>query len=389
MIIQSLLDTDLYKLTMMQAVLHHFPAAQAQYRFFCRSEDVDLRPYAHAINAEIEQLSALRLSQGESSWLATLPSLNEDFIAHLARFRFDPRQVSVRPGRKQLEITIRGPWASTILYEVPILAIISETYFRAQAQELDFSTALMRLGFKAEMILESAGADFSLIEFGTRRRYSQRWHEELLRGLKNLIPEYLAGTSNVDLARRLRLRPVGTVAHEFFQGCQALAPSLELAQRFAMQTWLDEYPSAPGVALSDTYGTDAFLADFRGEFAERYAGVRQDSGDPIEWTERMLAHYESLGIDPRTKIFTYSDSLTIPRALEIYERYHECARLAFGIGTNLTNDVGPAPLNIVLKMTQLNGQSVAKISDDPGKAMSHDPAYLANLRDLYQRKVAG
>jgi nicotinate phosphoribosyltransferase len=389
MIIQSLLDTDLYKLTMMQAVLHHFPAAQAEYQFFCRSDDVDLRPYAHAIHAEIEQLAALRLSEGESSWLATLPNLSEDFIAHLARFRFDPRQVSVLPGREQLEITIRGPWASTILYEVPVLAIISETYFRAQAPELDFSTALMRLGFKAEMLLESAGADFSLIEFGTRRRYSQRWHEEMLRGLKNLIPEYLTGTSNVDLARRLGLRPMGTVAHEFFQACQALAPSLESAQHFALQTWLDEYSSTAGVALSDTYGTDAFLADFRGDLARRYAGVRQDSGDPIEWTERMLAHYESLGIDPRTKVFTYSDSLTIPRALEIYERYHEQAKLVFGIGTNLTNDVGPAPLNIVVKMTQLNGRSVAKISDDPGKAMSHDPAYLANLRDLYQRKAAG
>ena len=388
MIIQSLLDTDLYKLTMMQAVLHHFPAAQAEYRFICRSGDADLRPYAHAIHSEIEQLAALRLGEAEAGWLATLPMLTDDFISHLARFRFDPRQISVRPGKEQLEITIRGPWAATILYEVPILAIVSETYFRAQSPEPDFSTALMRLGFKAEMLLEEAGPDFTLIEFGTRRRYSQRWHEEMLRGLQRLVPEHLAGTSNVDLARRLGLRPMGTIAHEFFQACQALAPSLAVAQRFALETWLEEYPSAPGVALSDTYGTEAFLADFDAGLAGRYSGARQDSGDPFEWTERMLAHYAELGVDPREKILTYSDSLTIPRALEIYSRYRDKARLAFGIGTNLTNDVGPEPLNIVLKMTRLNDQPVAKISDDPGKTMSHDPAYLANLRDLYRRKAA-
>jgi len=389
MIIQSLLDTDLYKLTMMQAVLHQFPSAQAEYKFFCRTGDVDLRPYAHAINAEIEQLAALRLSEAESSWLATLPMLDEDFLAHLARFRFDPRQVSVRPGREQLEISIRGPWAATILYEVPILAIVSETWFRAKAPDLDFSVALMRLGFKAEMLLDTAASDFSLIEFGTRRRYSQRWHEELLRGLQRLVPDHLTGTSNVDLARRLGLRPMGTVAHEYFQACQALAPSLAEAQRFALQSWLDEYGPAAGVALSDTYGTEAFLADFRGELARRYAGVRHDSGDPFEWTERMLAHYEAEGIDPREKILTYSDSLTIPKALEIYARYRDKARLSFGIGTNLTNDVGPEALNIVIKMTELNGRSVAKISDDPGKMMSHDPAYLRNLREVYRHKAAG
>lgn len=389
MIIQSLLDTDLYKLTMMQAVLHQFPSAQAEYRFHCRTGDVDLRPYTHAINAEIDQLAALRLSEAESSWLATLPALSEDFIAHLTRFRFDPRQVSVRPGNKQLEITIRGPWASTILYEVPILAIVSETWFRAKAPDMDFSIALMRLGFKAEMLLDTAGSDFSLIEFGTRRRYSQRWHEELLRGLQRLVPDQLTGTSNVDLARRLGLRPMGTMAHEYFQACQALAPSLASAQRFALQSWLQEYGTAPGVALSDTYGTEAFLADFDTELASRYAGVRHDSGDPFAWTERMLAHYAAAGIDPREKTLTYSDGLTIPLALELYTRYRNRARLAFGIGTNLTNDVGPSPLNIVLKMTQLNGQTVAKISDDPGKMMCRDPAYLDNLREVYQRKAVG
>ncbi len=387
MIIQSLLDTDLYKFTMMQLALHRFPAAQAEYRFVCRSEGVDLRPWAHAIHAEIEQLAALRLTEAEGGYLSNLPWFSENFVQHLGEFRFDPRQVTVRPGPEQLEITIRGPWQTTILYEVPILAIVNETYFRAQETAPDYAAALMRLGYKAEL-MEDAGPGFEVTEFGTRRRYSRRWHEELLAGFRRLAPNALAATSNVDLARRLGLRPAGTMAHEYFQACQVLAPSLGGAQVFALETWLEEYGDMLGIALSDTYGLDAFLADFSGNFARAYAGVRHDSGDPFEWTERMLAHYERLGVDAREKTLMYSDSLTVPRALEIFHRYRDRARLGFGIGTNLTNDVGIGALDIVIKMTHLNGRAVAKLSDDPAKAISPDPAYLGTLRELYRRKVA-
>lgn len=386
MIIQSLLDSDLYKFTMMQLVFHRFPAAQAEYRFFCRSEGVDLRPLAHAIHAEVEQLAALRLTEAERGWLAGLPYFSEDFIAHLAGFRFDPGQVSVRPGDEQLEITVRGPWQAAILFEVPVLAIVNETYFRTRKAVPDYAAALMRLGYKADL-MEDAGAEFSVTEFGTRRRFSRHWHEELLAGFKRLAPNTLAGTSNMDLARRLGLWPKGTMAHEYLQACQALAPSLAEAQVFALETWLDEYKDMLGVALTDTYGLDAFLAEFNGELARAYAGVRHDSGDPFEWSERMLAHYESLGINPREKTLIYSDSLTIPRALEIFERYRGRARLAFGIGTNLTNDVGAEALDIVIKMTRLDGRAVAKLSDDPAKAVSPDPAYLEDLREVYRRKA--
>ncbi|MGH8226227.1 MAG: nicotinate phosphoribosyltransferase [Gammaproteobacteria bacterium] len=387
MIIQSLLDTDLYKFTMMQLALHRFPSAQAEYRFVCRSEGVDLRPWAHAIHSEIEQLAALRLTEAEDGYLSNLPYFDADFLRHLAQFRFDPRQISVRPGAEQLEITVRGPWHAAILYEVPLLAIVNETYFSAQETVPDYAAALMRLGYKAEL-MEDAGPGFAVTEFGTRRRYSRRWHEELLAGFRRLAPNALVATSNVDLARRLGLRPSGTMAHEFFQACQVLAPSLERAQVFALETWLEEYGDMLGIALSDTYGLDAFLADFNGDLARAYAGVRQDSGDPFEWTERMLAHYQRLGIDAREKTLMYSDSLTVPRALEIFNRYRGRARLGFGIGTNLTNDMGIGALDIVIKMTHLNGRAVAKLSDDPGKAMSPDPAYLGTLRELYRNKVA-
>lgn len=387
MIIHSLLDTDLYKFTMMQSVLHHFPSAQAEYRFICRSKNVDLRPLAHAVHSEVEQLAALRLTDAERGWLAERPYFSRDFIEHLSHFRFDPRQVNVRPGPEQLEITVRGPWQATILYEVPLLAIVNETYSRAREETPDYAAALMRLGYKGDL-MNQAGTDFSVTEFGTRRRFSRRWHEEVLAGLKRLAPNTIAGTSNMDLARRLGLEPKGTMAHEYLQACQVLAPTLADAQVFALDTWLDEYKGALGTALSDTYGLDAFLADFDAHLAHAYTGVRQDSGDPIVWTERMLAHYEKLGIDPRKKNLIYSDSLTVPRAIELFERFHERARIGFGIGTNLTNDMGIEPLDIVIKMTHLNGRAVAKLSDDPGKAMSPDPAYLASLRDVYHRKIA-
>jgi nicotinate phosphoribosyltransferase len=388
MIIHSLLDTDLYKFTMMQTVLHHFPAAQAEYRFFCRGEGEDLRPIAHAVHAEVEQLAALRLTGAERGWLSSLPWFSADFIDHLARFRFDPRQVSVRPGKEQLEITVRGPWQAAILFEVPLLAIVNETWFRTQVDKLNYATALMRLGHKAEL-MEQAGADLSVTEFGTRRRFSRAWHEEVLTGFARLAPRALAGTSNMDLARRLDLAPMGTMAHEYLQACQVLAPSLPEAQVFALDTWLEEYQGALGTALTDTYGLDAFLADFDERLARAYSGVRHDSGDPFKWTERMLAHYEKLGIDPREKTLIYSNGLSVPRALELFEHYHHRARIGFGIGTNLTNDMGAQPLDIVIKMTHLNGQAVAKLSDDPGKAVSPDPVYLANLRDVYQRKAVG
>lgn len=387
MIIRSLLDTDLYKLTMMQAILHHFPSAQAEYQFRCRTPGVNLSPYVHAIHAEIEALADLRLEAAEATWLGTLPYFKPDFLAHLECYRFDPRQVSVRPGSEQIEITIRGPWHGAILYEVPLLAIVNETYFHSIHPDPDYTEGFARLGRKAEL-MRRAGPDFRVIEFGTRRRFSRPWHEKVLRELRRLAPIQLLGSSNTDLARRLRIPPSGTMAHEFFQGCQALAPSLAEAQRFALETWLDEYAGRLGIALSDTYGIEAFLADFNAPLARAYTGVRHDSGDPFEWTDRMLEHYRRRGIDPCAKTLVYSDSLSVPRAIEIFARYHHHARLAFGIGTNLTNDLGPEPLNIVIKMTRLNDQAVAKLSDDPGKAISPDPAYLDYLREVYQRKVA-
>ena len=284
----------------------------------------------------------------------------------------------------EIEITIHGPWLHTILYEIPILAIVSEVYFRNTQPMVDIDVGRRRL---QEKIATVRGLDpalqFKISDYGTRRRFSLAWHEEIIRTLKDEIPQLFAGTSNVWLAMRNDLTSLGTVAHEYMQACQALGPRLRDSQAFAFEMWAKEYRGDLGIAISDTYGMDAFLRDFDLYFCKLFDGARQDSGDPFVWGEKLIAHYLKNRVDPRTKTLIFSDSLTIPKAVDIARRFSGRARLAFGIGTNLTNDVGFDPLQIVIKMTECNGQPVAKLSDSPGKTMSKDEGYLTYLRQVF------
>jgi len=225
--------------------------------------------------------------------------------------------------------------------------------------------------------------DFRISDFGTRRRFSLAWHEEIIATLKREVPQYFAGTSNVWLAVKNGVTPLGTMAHEYMQACQALGPRLRDAQVFAFDKWAQEYRGDLGIALSDTYGMDAFLRDFDMYFCKLFDGARHDSGDPFSWGERLIAHYRKNRVDPRTKTLIFSDQLSFPLAIEIARRFHGRARTSFGIGTNLTNDLGFQPINIVIKMTECNGQPVAKVSDAPGKTVSTDARYLAYLRQVY------
>jgi nicotinate phosphoribosyltransferase len=197
------------------------------------------------------------------------------------------------------------------------------------------------------------------------------------------VPQHFAGTSNVWLAMRHGVTPLGTMAHEYMQACQALGPRLRDAQAFAFDKWAQEYRGDLGIAVSDTYGMDAFLRDFDMYFCKLFDGARHDSGDPFEWGEKLIAHYRGNRVDPRTKTLIFSDQLSFPLAIDIARRFHGRARTSFGIGTNLTNDLGFEPINIVIKMTECNGQPVAKVSDAPGKTISKDPGYLAYLRQVY------
>jgi nicotinate phosphoribosyltransferase len=397
MIITSLLDTDLYKFTMMQVVLHHFPGAQVEYRFKCRNAGVHLTPYVDEIRAQIDRLCTLRFGEDELDYLRALRFIKSDFVDFLGLFQLNTKYITVEPapGRPgEIEIVIRGPWLHTILFEVPVLAIVNEVYFRNTQPAPDLAEGRRRLAAKIALIrgdphlsLARDGVEaLKIADYGTRRRFSRQWHDEVVQVLKDHLGDNLAGTSNVMFAMRHGLIPLGTMAHEYLQACQALGPRLRDSQVFGFETWAREYRGDLGIALSDVYGLDAFLRDFDMYFCKLFDGARHDSGDPIEWGERLIAHYEKNRVDPRTKTLVWSDALTFPRVIELYTRFRGRARLAFGVGTNLTNDLGYTPLQIVIKMVRCNGQPVAKLSDSPDKNMCDDVAYLAYLRQVFELK---
>jgi nicotinate phosphoribosyltransferase len=388
MIIPSLLDTDLYKFTMMQVVLHHFPGAQVEYRFKCRNPGVDLTPYVEEIREQIEALCTLRFADEELAYLRGLRFIKSDFVDFLGLFQLNTKYIQVEPaqaGPGEIGIVIKGPWLHTILFEIPVLAIVNEVYFRRTQRGTDFEAGRRRLLDKIALVRDDPRlAELRIADYGTRRRFSKRWQDEVLLTLKNELDVHLAGTSNVMFAVKHGLIPLGTMAHEYLQACQALGPRLRDSQIFGFEMWAKEYRGDLGIALSDVYGMDAFLRDFDMYFCKLFDGARHDSGDPMHWGERLIAHYEKNRVDPRTKTLVFSDSLTIPKVIDLYRRFSGRARLAFGVGTNLTNDLGYTPLQIVIKMVRCNGQPVAKLSDSPEKNMCDDAAYLAYLRQVFE-----
>ncbi len=399
MIISSLLDTDLYKFTMMQVVLHQFPGAQVEYRFKCRPPaghavvaPVPLAPYVSEIRDEIRALCSLHFQDAELAYLRSMRFIKSDFVDFLGIFKLNEKyiQVTALPSG-EIDICIQGPWLHTILFEIPVLAIVNEVYFRNTQRMPDFQAGRARLATKIEA-LQATGSDLKIADYGTRRRFSKAWHEEVLRVLSAQLGTgnagRLAGTSNVLFAMKLGLTPLGTMAHEYLQACQALGPRLRDSQVFAFESWAKEYRGDLGIALSDVYGINAFLRDFDMYFCKLFDGARHDSGDPFAWGERVIAHYKSNRVDPLTKTLIFSDGLTVPRTIELYQQFKGRCLLAFGIGTNLTNDLGdpPAhvPLQIVIKMVRCNGQPVAKLSDTPSKNMCDDEKYLAYLRQVFE-----
>jgi nicotinate phosphoribosyltransferase len=391
MIIQSLLDTDLYKFTMMQVVLHHFPGAQVEYRFRCRNANVDLSPYIDEIRDEIRGMCGLRFRADELAYLRGWRFFKSDFVDLLGLFQLDERFIRVERlagSDQEIDITIKGPWLHTILFEVPLLAIVSEVYLRNTHPDVELIEGRQRLAAKINVINAVPDPAFRIADYGTRRRFSRAWHDEVVQALKQGIGQKFVGTSNVLLAFRHGLTPLGTMAHEYLQACQAVGPRLRDSQVFAFNTWAREYRGDLGIALSDVCGMDAFLRDFDLFFCKLFDGVRHDSGDPFEWGEKLIAHYRRMRIDPRSKTMVFSDSLNVPLAIRLFEYFRGRMQTAFGIGTNLTNDIGCEPLQIVVKMTRCNGQPVAKISDEPSKAMDYDPSYVAYLREVFQVPVS-
>ena len=393
MIINSLLDTDLYKFTMMQVVLHHFPGAECEYKFQCRNAGApgiaDLAPYVTEIREEIRGLCSLHFQDAELAYLKAMRFIKSDFVDFLGIFKLNEKYLSVSAlPSGEIEVIIKGPWLHTILFEIPVLAIINEVYFRNTQKQPNVTEGRLRLDTKIKELQGGGLAELKIADYGTRRRFGRAWHEEVLRTLVARLGTgptgQLAGTSNVLFAMKLGLTPLGTMAHEYLQACQALGPRLRDSQVFGFEVWAKEYRGDLGIALSDVYGMSAFLRDFDLYFCKLFDGARHDSGDPFLWGERMLAHYQANQVDPKTKTLIFSDGLTMPRTIELYQQFRGRCQLAFGIGTNLTNDLGYEPLQIVIKMLRCNGQPVAKLSDTPSKNMCSDEKYLAYLRQVFE-----
>ncbi|MFJ3456950.1 nicotinate phosphoribosyltransferase [Scandinavium goeteborgense] len=392
-VLQTLLDTDAYKLHMQQAVFHHYYDVQVAAEFRCRGDDL-LGIYADAIREQVEAMQSLRLQDDEFQWLSGLPFFKEDYLDWLRDFRYNPQQVTVRNDNGKLNIRLEGPWREVIMWEVPLLAVISELIHRYRSPEASVDLALETLERKLvdfnHLTQDIDMSGFRLMDFGTRRRFSREVQQAIVERLQQ--ESWFVGTSNYDLARRLSLTPMGTQAHEWFQAHQQISPDLATSQRVALAAWLEEYPDQLRIALTDCITMDAFLRDFGPEFAERYQGLRHDSGDPVEWGEKAIAHYQKLGIDPMSKVLVFSDNLDLKKAVDLYRHFSSRVNLSFGIGTRLTCDIPQVkPLNIVIKLVECNGKPVAKLSDSPGKTICHDKAFVRALRkafDLPQVKKA-
>lgn len=379
--ITSLLDTDLYKLTMQQAVLEHYPDAQVTYQFINRGKHRFSEILVEKIFFAIKTMKEIRLSQEEKEYLAGLSFFKPQYLEYLANYRFDPSQIEIgldfTDNKESLEITIGGPWHSTILWEVPLMALISELYF----EKLDINKdEVFERAYQKSARLTQAGCTFA--EFGTRRRRSSRVQEivlqALMKGSEATAPRLpsrgFVGTSNVRLAMLNNIRPIGTMAHELIMGISALE-SLRYANRYALQKWKETYKANLGIALTDTFGSAAFFKDFDLELAKVYDGVRHDSGDPIAFGEAVIACYESLKVDPTHKTIIFSDGLNVDKCIEINQHFYDKINVSFGIGTHLTNDFEDAKaLNMVIKLRTVNDIPVIKLSDEPGKETGDEKA---------------
>lgn len=389
-IITSLLDTDLYKFTMWQAMLHRNPQTAAEYRFACRNATAfPLAELETEVRAEIDHLCDLRFTKDELDYVASLRYIKSDFIDFLRLFQYQRDFITVKgQADGSLAIEAHGPQVHVMGFEIPVLCIVNELYFRRLQQPGTLDEGRRRLQAKIAQLRAlkdgpTLAHPFELSDFGLRRRFSGPWQREVVSTLAREVPQWFKGTSSVLLARDCDIAPIGTMAHEYMQSYQSQGVRLRDFQKAALEDWVQEYRGDLGIALTDTVGMNAFLEDFDLYFAKLFDGLRHDSGDPFEWGEKAIAHYRQLRINPHTKRLVFSDGLNLDKALALWRHFAPHIQLGFGIGTNLTNDTGLKPLNIVMKLTRANGQPVAKISDTPGKTLCEDETYLAYLRQVF------
>ncbi len=384
--IQSILDNDLYKFTMQQAVQILYPRAQAEYEFTNRGATPFPHGFSQRIRQEVEKMARLSLSQDQKAYLKnTCSFLTPAYLDYLESYTYNPDEVTLGQKKEIFFLKVKGPWHTAILWEVPLMAIISETFFSMTAPAPPFREKTKQINRDKAAVMAANQIYFA--DFGTRRRFSSTTHEMVIADILSQKNHTLIGTSNVHLAQKFDLPPIGTLAHEWIMFHGAMA-GYKKANATAMDAWIQVFKGDLGIALADTYTTEVFLSSFDVRLAHFFDGVRQDSGDPIAFLKKLILHYETLHIDPATKTIVFSDGLDINGAMAIHNECRGKIKDAYGIGTHLTNDIGVTPLNMVIKLSRCQispgkpWQHTIKLSDDRGKHTGNQPELDACMKIL-------
>lgn len=373
MIMKYFTDNDLYKFTTMNAIQKLYPSAVVKYSFINRGNTVFPEGFGKRLKREIDEMSGIFLTQEEEDFIISrCYYFDPVFIDLLKGYRYNPGEITLTQGRGEVKIIIEGPWYRTVLWEVPILALVSELYYEMNGIMPDMVEEKAQQKANA---LKEIKADYS--DFGTRRRFSFNVHDRVIKTLKEYSGEYFKGTSNVYLAMKHDLLPLGTHPHEWFM-FHGAEFGYRSANEKALDGWVDVYKGNLGTALTDTYTTENFFDSFSALHARLFDGIRQDSGDPLHFTDEAIKYYQEKRIDPGTKTIVFSDSLNLEKTASIKKHVNGRIRDVYGIGTWLSNDAGVKPLNIVIKMTGSKMRSsqsyhhTVKLSDDKGKNVGDD-----------------
>ncbi len=366
----SILDNDFYKFTMQYAVIKLFPKAKARYQFINRGNHKYPPGFGEKLSESIKELAKLKLTKEEKTYFAeNCPYIDPTYFDFLQGFRYDPDEVKVVQKGTELSVHIEGYWYRTILWEVPIMSLICELYYIMTNQQRVNDEEVIEI--VESKMKKYDKLDITIADFGTRRRHSFDVHNLVIKTLKEHPSKTFIGTSNLYLAMQYATKQIGTHAHEWFM-FHAANYGYKMANLLGLENWADVYRGDLGIALSDTYTTDAFFKQFNKKLTKLFDGIRHDSGDPIEFAQKTINHYTSQGINPLSKTIIFSDGLDYEKVEKISSFCKGKIGYSFGIGTDFTNDVGLPRLNIVLKMTETLPEDsewtpVIKLSDEPMK----------------------
>lgn len=369
--LHSILDNDFYKFTMQHAVIKLFPNVKVRYAFINRGKHLFPPNFAVLLREAVDAMVHLKLTIAEKKFLTdNCPYLDPTYLDFLQGYQYDPSEVKIEQEGTDLKVTIEGYWYRTILWEVPLMALISELFYASQKDLIRVNDEEVKRITK-EKIENYNALGVVILEFGTRRRHSYAVQSLVNETLDNFGSNSFLGTSNVHLAMLQNRKPSGTHAHEWFM-FHASQYGFKVANAVSLENWTKVYHGDLGIALTDTYTTDVFFEQFNKKYSKLFDGVRHDSGDPIEFAKKTISHYEKMGIDPKSKIIVFSDSLNFDKVKLIADYCRGKIKTSFGIGTNFSNDVGLPPMNMVIKLTETkpensHWEAAVKLSDEKNK----------------------